>query len=54
MSQEQYLSIVRCIQFGAAARAEELIGALNGMITKCKSYERKEKAQNTTKETKKN
>ena len=53
MTQEQYLLIVKCINHGAAACADELIIALNTVITKCKSYEKKEKQSAQTQETKK-
>ncbi len=51
MTQEQYIMIVKCIQHSASAFADELISSLNGMITKCKQYERAEKkAKEATKE----
>lgn len=55
MTQEQYLMIIKCIQHGASAFADELIASLNGMITKCKQYERAEKkTKEATKEDKDN
>lgn len=58
MTQEQYVTIIKCIQHGAAAMSDELINALNAIITTCKTYEQekkneqeKEKVQET-KETK--
>lgn len=50
MTQEQYLMIVRCIQHGASAVADELIMSLNSMIQKCKAYEKKEKKSKDNKE----
>ena len=55
MTQEQYIMIIKCIERGASAFADELIASLNGMITKCKQYERAEKkAKEATKEDKDN
>lgn len=52
MTQEQYITIIKCIQHGAAAMADELINSLNSVITKCKTYEQEKKNEQETKENK--
>lgn len=43
MNQDQYMMIIRCVQFGMPAIADELIMSLNSTISKLKSYEKQEK-----------
>lgn len=50
MTQDQYLTIVKCIQYGSPALSEELVSSLNAVITKCKAYE-KEMTKSSQQET---
>lgn len=53
MNQDQYLMIVKCIQYGAPVVADDLIMSLNTVISKVKSYEKQErKSTKEQKETK--